>query len=151
MKDEIKHGFDAVIAKAAAREAESKETRKQQVSERERFELAYRRALENVIMPALQEIARDVLEPAGWTCHVSRIEFDLQATLEVYRGDMKGVAGLGRPHIMFTQDRHEPKMHVMTSTQYQGGPEASYGAEEITTDLVQRHALMFFQRLAHER
>jgi hypothetical protein len=150
MKDDTRKAFEAAIAKVHARDAEVQTVQEKHFSERQRFETDYRRAVVSVILPALQEVALDVLEPAGWTCHVRSTELD-QVTLEVYRGDMKSVSGSQRPNLSFSQDRLAPKMNVYAGTQSQGGSEASYALEAITPDLIHEHALKFFESLADGR
>jgi hypothetical protein len=147
MKDETKKAFEAAVAKSRARETRAAQAQEKQIGARQQFEVKYRAAVENVIVPALKEIAQDILEPAGWTCDVRRAELHLQVTLDVYRGDMKAVGGRERPHISFSQDDASSQMNVYASTPSQGGPSGPYPVDAITIEAVQREALKFFQRL----
>jgi len=147
MKDETKKAFEAAVAKSRGRETRAAQAQEKQINARKQFEAKYRTAVEDVIVPALKEIAQDILEPDGWTCDVRRVELRLQVTLEVYRGDMKAVGGRERPHISFSQDDASSQMNVYASTPSQGGPSGTYPVDAITIEVVQREALKFFQRL----
>ena len=147
MKDEIKQGFDSALAKLRARDDAARRADEQRISERAKFETAYRTAVENVIVPALEEVRR-LLEAQKWVCQVNRIEHKLEVTLEAHQGDMHAVEAKRRPHISFSQDPHEPQMNVYTLTPQQSGGEGKYPLDAITADLIQEHALKFVQRLA---
>ena len=146
MKDEIKQGFDSAFAKLRARDDAARRADEQRISERAKFETAYRTAVENVIVPALEEVRR-LLEAQKWISRVSRVEHNLEVTLEA-QGDKHAIDAKQRPHISFSRDPHEPQMNVHTETGQQGDGGGKYPLEAITADLIQEHALKFVQRLA---
>lgn len=99
-----------------------------------------------MILPALKQIAQEVLEPAGWGTDVSRVDLDVTLRLEVRRGDIRSVIG-GHPTIRFSRCRSDPKVIVSLETRtYEGGD--SCRLDEITADFVQQRALSFFEQVA---
>ena len=146
MEDEIRKRFEQAISKAHNREVAAEKTQQRRASEREEFEANYERTAENVILPALKEIAQEVLEPAGWGTEVSRVDLDVTVRLEVRRGDIRSMIG-GHPTIRFSRCRSDPRVIVSLETRtYQGGD--SYRLDEITADFVQQRALSFFEQVA---
>jgi hypothetical protein len=151
MEPETKAAFTKVVADHAARTKVVAAEQDKRVTQRKQFEAEFRRLRDDIIIPALKEVAHDVLEPAGWTCQVRAIEERTTATLEVYRGAMMSLAGRERPHIDFVINAHAPKLEVHASSQSQGGPEGSHSLNDISADLVHKKVLQFFQRLASGR
>jgi hypothetical protein len=128
MKERIKAAFKQAIDKYEASATAAKQGEAKKLTERQGFEIEYRRVRDNVIIPALKEVANDLLEPAGWKCDIRQDEKDIETTLEVYRDDMEPMSGEGR-----------------------GGPSHPYELGAITEDVIHRELLNFFQRLASER
>ena len=147
MKEDIKADFEKLLTTYDTRQVEGAKVRQAQVTAREQFERQYRQFRDSVMVPALKEIATQVLEPRGWRCDVRTSDKDVTATLEVYRDDMYGIDNRTRPHIKFSAESYQPKMSVYASTPNQGGPEGSYDFSELTAELVQDRALKFFKRL----
>ena len=152
MKDEIRKGFEQAVAKSRARDTAAKQASQEEADERQRFQTDYRRLAENVIMPALEEVAREFMRPAGWTCEVDCLEeAGSEVRLHVYRGDMGTPAGpTVRPHLDFSPDRHTATIGIYRATRSESDTEGSYALKAITPDFVQDQALRFFNRLLVE-
>ena len=150
MKDETKAAFDKALQTYDTRKTEAAKAHQKQVTAREQFENQYRQVRDGVIVPALKEIATQILAPRGWQCDVQTNDKGIAATLEVYRGKMLGIDQRSRPHISFTADPHQAAMSVHTSTQNQGGSDGSCGLSGVTSEFVQEKVLKFFQRLVTE-
>ena len=152
MKDDIRKGFEEAVAKSRARDTAAKQASQEEADERQRFQTDYRQLAEKVIMPALEEVAREFMRPAGWTCQVDCLEeADSEVRLHVFRGDMGTPAGPGvRPHLDFSPDRHAPTISIYRATRSESDTEGSYALKEITPDFVQEQALRFFNRLLVE-
>jgi hypothetical protein len=151
MEPETKAAFAKAVADHEARLKVVATEQDKRVTQRKHFETEFRRIRDDIIVVALKEVARDVLEPAGWTCQVRAVEDRTTATLEVYRGGMMSLAGRERPHIDFMINAHTPKLEIHASSQSQGGPEGSYSLSDVSADLVHKKVLQFFQRLASGR
>jgi|SRR5215469_8321505 len=149
MKDELRKRFEAAVETSRAQDAAAKNAGDKEANERKRFETDFRQAAEKVIMPALEEVARDFVRPAGWTCQVDQLEeADLEVILHVYRGDMKTPYSAGdRPHLSFSPDRSSARVKIYRATQSETGSEGDHALKEITPDFVQEQALRFFQKL----
>jgi hypothetical protein len=146
MKDEIRKQFEQAISKAHNREVAAEKAQQRRASEREEFEADYERTAENVILPALKEIAQEVLEPAGWSTDVGYIDPEVTIRLVIRRGEIRSMIG-GHPTIFFSRCRFDPKVLVSVETRsYQGGE--SYRLDEITADFVHQRALSFFEKVA---
>ena len=146
MKDEIRKQFEQAISKAHNREVAAEKSQQRRASEREEFEADYERTAENVILPALKEIAQEVLEPAGWSTDVGYIDPEVTIRLVIRRGEIRSMIG-GHPTIFFSRCRFDPKVLVSVETRsYQGGE--SYRLDEITADFVHQRALSFFEKVA---
>src|SRR5437764_10137 len=148
MKEAIKTAFKQALEKHEALAATAKQEQADKLTATHGFEIEYRRVRDNVIIPALKEVANDLLEPAGWKCDVRQDEKDIETTLEVYRGDLKPVSGEARPRIGFAADASQQKMNVYSASVFQGGPSHPYELEAITEDVIHQEVLRFFQRLA---
>lgn len=146
MKDEIRKGFEQAISKAHDREVAAEKTQQRRASERQEFEANYERTAENVILPALKEIAQKFLEPAGWGTEVGRLDLDVTVSLEVRRSDIRSLIG-GHPAIRFSRCRSDPKVIVSLETRTSQSGD-SYPLDEITADFVQQRALSFFEQVA---
>lgn len=151
MKDETRAGFEQALAEYEARSRAATDAREEKVAQRHRFEVEYRRVRDNVIVPALKQIADELLEPRGWKCNLRSVEQTIEATLEIYRGDLKTVSSGERPFISFKAEPHAPHFTVYTSAQSQGGPQCTRPLEEVSDEFVHQRVLEFFQLLASVR
>src|SRR5438270_2585348 len=70
MKEAIKTAFKQALEKHEALAATAKQEQADKLTATHGFEIEYRRVRDNVIIPALKEVANDLLEPAGWKCDV---------------------------------------------------------------------------------
>jgi len=146
MKDEIRKQFEQAISKAHGRDVAAEQAQQKRASEREEFEANYERTAEKVILPALKEVAQEVLEPAGWGTDVGCIDPDVTVRLAIRRGEIRSMIG-GHPTIFFSRCRFDPKVLVSVETRsYQG--DESYRLDQITADFVHQRALSFFEKVA---
>jgi hypothetical protein len=150
MKEAVKSAFKQAIEKYQALATAAKQEQANKLTAREGFEIEYRRVRDKVIIPALKEVANDLLDPAGWKCDIRQDEKDIETTLEVYRDDMKAVSGEGRPRIGFAADASRRTVNVYSASLFQGEPSHSYEPEAITEEVIHHEVLKFFQRLASE-
>jgi hypothetical protein len=70
--------------------------------------------------------------------------------LEIYRADLKTVSTGERPFITFKAAAHAPQFTVSTSAQSQDEQSGAHPLEAVSSTLVHRLVLAFFQRLASE-
>ena len=103
-----------------------------------------------MIIPALNQTAREVLEPLGWTCNIQPVESDIAVMLEIHKEAMRAMTGSARPYIKFVVDPHAPQLASYMATRGRSGLESSYMLSEVTEDFVHRQVLEFFQRLLSE-
>ena len=148
MKQETRAGFEQALAgyenriKAVAAAKEAK------FAQRHQFEVDYRRVRDTVIVPALKQVADELLEPRGWKCTLRIVEQTIEATLEIHRDDLKTVSTAERAFISFKAAAHTPQFSISTSTQAHGEPQGMRALEEVSTEFVQQQVLAFFQVLA---
>jgi hypothetical protein len=79
MQEHTRAAFEQALTEAEARELEAE----RRVVERRRFEEDFRKIRDGDLVPALKEIATELLEPRGWTCEV-QVE-EVAVRLKVYR------------------------------------------------------------------
>jgi hypothetical protein len=151
MKKEIKAEFEAVLAGYDARGEAATLEREKLLTQRQQFERKWCQVRETVVIPALNQVADQILTPASWRCNVTASDKNITATLEVSRGNMRALSGSERPHVSFSVDASSPSVIVYAATQTEGGGEGKHDLSAITEDFVQQHALKFFRRLASER
>lgn len=148
MKEETRVGFERALAGYESRAKAVADAKEAKFAQRHQFEVEYRRVRDAVIIPALKQVAEDLLEPRGWKCHLRTAEQAIEATLEIYRSDLKTVSTGERPFITFKAAAHAPQFTVSSSAQSQGGPQGPRALDEVTTEFVQQQVLEFFQLLA---
>lgn len=146
MKQETRAGFERALAGYESRAKAAADAKEAKFAQRHQFEIDYRRVRDAVIIPALRQVAYELLEPRGWKCHLRSVEQAIEATLEIYRGDLKTVSTGERPFITFKAAAHAPQFTVSSSAQ--SGPQGPRALEEMTTEFVQQQVLEFFQLLA---
>src|SRR5579872_5661343 len=151
MKDETRAGFERSLIGYETRIKAVASAKEGKYAQRHQFEVEYRRVRDSVIIPALKQIAEELLEPRGWKCNLRFIEQTIEASLEIYRGDVKTVSSGERAFISFRAAAHAPQLTVHTSAQSQGGPQCTCPLEEVSDEFVQERVLEFFQLLASGR
>jgi hypothetical protein len=147
MKDETKAAFANVMAQHDARVTQAKQLAEAIQTERQVFETNYRVQRDNVIIPALKELANEILQPRGWRCEIQPVEKEIAVTFEVYKGDMKALGGKRRPHIRFSSDTFASKVNVFYAAQTQAGPIGTFAPPAITADFVHQEVLKLLERL----
>ncbi len=150
MKDQIKKAFEKAITLHQARGDAVKTERERIQSDREKFEADWSAAVNTVVVPALEEIINSVLTPNGWVGAV-RMEAT-NVVFEAYKDDMKGVGGrYTRPTLTFQPDKSKNEIWANASTRSQSGSlGGAFNLAQLDPDLVQEHALEFFERLCNE-
>ena len=151
MKAETRAGFEQALAGYDARTKAAAAAKDEKLSQRRQFEAEYRQVRDDVIVPALKQIAEELLEPRGWKCNLRFSEQTIESTLEIYRGDVKTVSTGERSFIGFKAAAHTPELVVHTSAQSQGGPQSTRPLDGVSGDFVQQQVLEFFRLLASGR
>jgi hypothetical protein len=158
MKDKLKASFENVLSDYDARAQDAQRQQDQKATDRRKFEAECRRVMEAVIVPALDQAAREVLRPHGWICEItsptppqsppSSRPREVEVRMNVYRDSMTGVAGTGRPHLSFVADDFAAKVRIRyaTTNQSSGGGEG-FDLGTINEGFVQDQLLRFVQRL----
>jgi len=147
MRDETRAAFEQALAGYEARAKAVADLKDEKLAQRRRFELEFRRLRDGVIIPALKQIADELLEPRGWKCNLRSFEQSTEATMEIHRDDIKTVSSGERSFISFKAEPHAPALTVRTSAP-SGGPECTRPLDTVTSDFVQQQVLEFFQLLA---
>jgi hypothetical protein len=151
MREATKLAFAKVVADDEARARAAAVEQDRRAGEREQFEAACQRVRDAIIIPALEEVAHEILEPAGWICRVHKSDARTMASLEIHRGAMMSLGGRERPRIDFTINADVPRLDIHAASLSQGGPEGSHPLGDITADFVHKKVLQLFQRLATGR
>jgi hypothetical protein len=147
VKEDIKAAIEKAAKEYGARADTAKQQRDKELIERQQFEAGYRRKKDDVILPALEALAK-ILEPHEWTCKISDVEA-ASTKFEASRGNMKG-ASAARPYISFSADAGLMRITIYTVTQTQVVPKTTCLLAELNEDLVDKHLLSFFEKLASE-
>lgn len=148
MKEATRAGFEQALSGYEARIKAAADAKQAKSAQRHQFEVDYRGVRDTIILPALKQIAADLLEPRGWKCHIRSAEQTMEATLEIYRGDQTTVSTGERPFISFKAAPHAPQFIVSSSAESQGGPHGARPLEEVSDEFVHQQVLAFFQILA---
>jgi hypothetical protein len=151
MRNETRAAFEQALAGYEARSKAALQDKEDRFTQRRQFEAEYRVARDGVIVPALKQVASELLEPRGWKCEIRTVEKNSEATLEIYRGDMKTVSSGERPLIGFKAEAHTPRISVYTSSYHEGEPASTYPMTELSEEFVHQRVLEFFQRLVSAR
>jgi hypothetical protein len=83
MKKEIKAEFEAVLAGYDARGEAATQEREKLLTQRQQFERKWRQVRETVVIPALNQVADQILTLASWRCNVTASDKNITATLAV--------------------------------------------------------------------
>jgi len=151
MREETKAAFELALAGYEARSKAAVQDKENRLTQRLLFEAECRKVRDGVIVPALKQVASELLEPRGWRCEVRTVEKNSEATLEIHRGDIKTVSSGERPLIGFRAEAHASRLTVYTSGHHQEEPEASYPLAEVSDEFVLQRVLEFFRRLVSGR
>jgi hypothetical protein len=151
MKDETRASFEQALTGYEDRIKAAADAKEAKFAQRHQFERDYRRVRDSVIIPALKQVADELLEPRGWKCNLRSIEQTIEATLEIYRDDLRTVSSGERAFISFKAEAHAPQFTVYTSAQSQGGPQCTRPLEEVSEEFVHQRVLEFFQLLVSGR
>jgi hypothetical protein len=151
MREETRAAFELALAGYEARSKAAVQDKENRLTQRLQFEVECRQLRDSVVVPALKQLASELLEPRGWKCEVRTVEKNSEATLEIHRGDMKTVSSSERPLIGFRAEAHSPRLSVYTSADQQGGPPSTYPLAEISDEFVHQQVLEFFRRLVSAR
>ena len=75
----------------------------------------------------------------------------MQATIEIFQGNMRGAGRSGRPQLSFVADAAVNSISIHMATQrLVGAVQKNLTVAQLTTDLVQKHILNFFRKLVEE-
>lgn len=86
MKEETRKGFVTALETYKAKDHHEKEERERKLNERQQFEAQWRSNRDNVVLPALQKIATEMLRPNGWECQIRAADQGLKR----YDGSLEG-------------------------------------------------------------
>ncbi len=149
MREETKAAFQAALEQHAVQKAAIERKKAQELAQLEERAIGARRLRDDVILPALKEIADDLLLPNGWHSIVRSGPSGISATIEIYKGEMMAVNGK-RPMFAFSLDSAGQKMTLSEATLLQDIIGEPQKLSVITEDFVQDRALKFFQKLSRE-
>jgi hypothetical protein len=148
MKDETRKAFQEALNQFDARERAANKERIKKLIEREKFETGFERARTGIIIPALDSIA-EMLRARGWQCILAD-DTPTKTKMEIYKGNMAGLASGSRPHIMFEIRPTSFKVRVYAASQLHAGEEGEYALSEVTSDKVNELVLNLFRSLVSE-
>jgi hypothetical protein len=146
LNEDIKAAFEKAAKEYQARVDAAKQQRDQELNERQQFETGYQRRKDDVILPALRVVTK-ILEPHGWTCKIN--DSAASTKFEVFRENMRA-ANSARPHITFNGDAGSRQVTIYSATQTQVVPKVTRLLNELTDEVVTKHVLEFFGKLASE-
>ncbi len=147
MKSEIREAFRKAASVYEARQADQQRAQENKVSERQRFEAEWRRVVDRILKPALEQISQEILGPANWTSEVRTLDSDRAITMQVYKGTMFAQGSSKRPSITFAADAYSPKINVASQSITQGGGQGSVELSQVTEEFIQAKVLQLFERL----
>ena len=146
MNEDIKAAFEKVAKEYDARADAAKQQRDQELIERQQFEAGYQHKRDEVLLPVLRFVTT-ILEPHGWTCKIN--DSAANTKFEVFRENMRA-ANSPRPHISFNGDAGSRQVTIYSATQTQVVPKVMRLLNELTDEVVTKHVLEFFGKLASE-
>jgi hypothetical protein len=146
LKEDMKAAFEKAAKEYDARADAAKQQRDQELTERQQFEAGYQHKRDAVILPILRFVTT-ILEPHGWTCKIS--DSAVSTKFEVFCGNMRG-ASTARPHTSFNGDAGSRLITISMATQTQVVPKVTCQLAELTEEVVTKHVLEFFEKLASE-
>jgi hypothetical protein len=147
--NDVRNAFKELIAQSQAREEAADQQHRRTAKARADFEREFKRVMEEVIIPTLNEIA-SLLQQSGWICKILPSDAGIGVSFEASRPAMAAVAGKGLPHITFSSVPERLRFGVGSLTQLSGGGQLEYPLNEVSGDFVARQVLLFFRRLTNE-
>jgi hypothetical protein len=149
MDEQIKSRFEQVLRHYADIISERDAALLREKTAREQFEITFRAAVDNVILPAANQV-KELVAPTNWICLATKSDNGLSAKVEIYQGNMKAMTG-ERPHIKLLATLKANNVQIYTASQTSGGSKQStIKVEEITERIVQEHLLALVEKLAGE-
>jgi hypothetical protein len=149
MDEQIKSRFEQVLRHYADVISERDAAQLREKTAREQFETSFRAAVDNVILPAANQV-KELVAPTNWICLATKSDNGLSAKVEIYQGHMKATTG-ERPHIKILAALKANDVQIYTASQTSGGSKQSaMKVEEITERIVQEHLLTLVEKLAGE-
>jgi hypothetical protein len=136
MKDEIKAEFQKVIDSL-------REQVREQDQFRENWKRDWMRLSETLIVPAMKQVADEILKPDGWRTEV-RIS-DSDALLIASKGSMRAQIGGVGPNIRFSAERNHRRISVSYSTNDVKSRPEKIEPENINEEFVHMQLLEFFK------
>lgn len=146
MKDDIRSEFEAALAQYNQRADAQHKSALTKEAEKKDFGKAWAEAVETIIRPALEEVDREILTPAGWICDIGPPLGGGDAiAFQVKRGDLRS-KGYIRP-LLFIANSSTKLVEIRGITASQGTSNA-IELSKLSSDLVQELALDFFKRIS---
>jgi hypothetical protein len=146
LREDLRTKFKKALDSKSESGAKCANNMAKELSARLDFENAFDALILTVIVPSLNEVARELLRPAGWICSASRAVEGNGILFTVCRPDSSEPM-LTRDSVSFFADRAFPKVWAQCSLRATLQSTGIFKIDEITNDLVQETVLEFFQQL----
>jgi len=149
MDEQLKSRFEHVLQHYADVIKERDAALLREKTDREQFEASFRAAVDNVILPAANQV-KELVTPTNWVCLATKSDNGLSAKVEIYQGNMKATTG-ERPHVKILAAAKANDVQISVASQRSAGSKQSTAkVEDITERMVQEHLLALLETLVAE-
>jgi len=149
MDEKLKSRFEHVLQQYADVIKERDAALLREKTDREQFEASFRSAVDNVILPAANQV-KELVAPTNWVCLATKSDNGLLAKVEIYQGNMKATTG-ERPHVKILAAAKANDVQISVASQRSAGSKQSTAkVENVTERMVQEHLLALLQTLVAE-
>jgi endo-alpha-1,4-polygalactosaminidase (GH114 family) len=149
MDEQLKSRFEHVLQQYAEVIKERDAALLREKTAREQFEVSFRSAVDNVILPAAAQV-KELVARTHWVCLATKTDNGLSAKVEIYQGNMKAATG-ERPHIkLLAASKANDVQIYVTSQSSAGSKQTTMKVEEITEPVVQQYLLALIEKLVAE-
>ncbi|MGO8866962.1 MAG: hypothetical protein ACLQME_10715 [Alphaproteobacteria bacterium] len=145
MKKETQAALNKALDAYDQMESQATKSAAQKKDELQALENQYTALRNNVIVPALKEVAAQ-LEARGHRCNIQTVEKDFLARIEIKpRGKEVRAATGGNipPHFEATLNRDKRAMQLYGASPNQGGPRGDFALKDVSSNLVIEEAVRF--------
>jgi hypothetical protein len=149
MDEQLKSRFEHVLQQYAVVIKVRDAALLREKMDREQFEASFRAAVDNVILPAANDV-KELVTPTNWIRLTTKSDNGLSAKVEIYQGNMKAATG-ERPHVKILAAAKANDVQIYIASQRTGGSKQSTAkVEDITERMVQEHLLTLLETLVAE-
>jgi hypothetical protein len=145
MKDEIRSRLERALSSDQAKRDEHEAARKKTSDDAKSVVALWSQHITTELLPALAPI-QEMLKPTGWIVKIDTPPNILE--IAIFRGDMRSVAGQGRPSLKLELTPSRAGIVIYQATASVGGPDPKeFKVSDITADFLQDRVAKFIEAL----